>query len=190
VPPHEPVREPTDSTLIRRFLDAGDEFAFRALHERHTPHLRMLLARLLGSQRDELDDIVQDAWLAGCRGLGTFNGTAQFSTWLTTIGIRAAWARLNAGRNGDGYASVSADSPEPDELAAPPLPATTTTIDLERALDRLNAHQRAVVVLHDVEGYTHAEIAEQLGLTPANSKVTLFRARGALRRMLDDGEPR
>ena len=190
MPPDESLRELTDSALIRRFLDGGDEFAFRALHERHTPRLRMLLARLLGRQRDDVDDVLQDAWLAGCRGLGAFNGSAQFSSWLTTIGIRAAWARVNAGRNGDGYRDTVDGSTEPDDLPAAPLPAAATTIDLERALDRLNARQRAVVVLHDVEGYTHDEIAGQLGLTPANSKVTLFRAHATLRHMLGDGESR
>jgi len=95
---------------------------------------------------------------------------------------------LAADRNGDGVAGRTGDGLEPDDLPAPPLGANTSAIDLERALARLNARQRAVVVLHDVEGYTHAEIAIQLDMTPANSKVTLFRARGALRRMLADGE--
>ena len=138
----------------------------------------MLLTRVLGSRGEEVDDVLQDTWLAGCRGLHGFNGSSQFATWLTTIGIRAAWTRISPKLNGDGEPT--------DDLPAPPAPAAATVIDLERALDQLNDRQRAVVVLHDVEGFTHDEIGKQLGMTVTNSKVTLFRARNALRRMLSD----
>jgi RNA polymerase sigma factor (sigma-70 family) len=178
VAPHGLLRDLTDSALIRRFLDGGDEEAFRALHERHTPRLRMLLSRILGTRREEVDDVMQDAWLAGCRGLRGFNGTSQFSTWLSTIGIRAAWTRISPPANGDGT--------ELDDVPAPQAPAASTVIDLERALAQLNDRQRAVVVLHDVEGFTHDEIGKHLGMTVSNSKITLFRARQALRRMLRD----
>lgn len=178
MPRHADVRELSDSALIRRFLD-GDEGAFRTLHERHTPRLRMIVLRLLGPRREDVDDVVQDTWLAGCRGMHAFNGSAQFSTWLTTIGIRAAYARLPYEHNGEPDAL--------DALPAPSAPAASTVIDLERALERLPDRQRAVVVLHDVEGFTHDEIAERLGMAPGTSKVTLFRARLALRRLLADG---
>ena len=177
MPPHD-LPELTDSALIRRFLD-GDEGAFRALHERHTPRLRMTVLRLLGPRRDDADDIVQDTWLAACRGMHAFNGTAQFSSWLTTIGIRAAWTRFPVEREAGPEAL--------NGIAAPSVPAAATVIDLERALERLPDRQRAVVVLHDVEGFTHDEIAGQLAMTAGNSKVTLFRARHALRRLLTDG---
>jgi len=62
-----------------------------------------------------------------------------------------------------------------------------SVIDLERALSMLPDHQRVVVVLHDVEGYTHDEIARQLGIASGTAKATLSRARSALRRMLNDG---
>jgi RNA polymerase sigma-70 factor (ECF subfamily) len=178
VPPHARLRELSDSALIRRFLD-GDEGAFRALHERHTPRLRMTVIRLLGPRHDDVDDVVQDTWLAGCRGMHAFNGTAKFSSWLTTIGIRAAYARFPVVRD--------AEQEELDAIPAPSAPAAATVIDLERALARLPDRQRAVVVLHDVEGFTHDEIAERLAMAPGTSKVTLFRARQSLRRLLTDG---
>jgi DNA-directed RNA polymerase specialized sigma24 family protein len=178
VPSNGRFRELSDAELIRRFL-GGDEAAFRALHDRHTPRLRMLVLRLLGSRRDEVDDVLQETWLAGCRGLHAFNGSARFSSWLTTIGIRAAYARFPA-TNGTGPEGL-------DDIAAPPVPAAATVIDLERALERLSDRQRAVVVLHDVEGFTHEEIAGKLAMNPGTSKVTLFRARQALRRLLTDG---
>ena len=171
-----------DTALIRRFLD-GDEQAFRALYRRHTPRLRMIVARLLGPRRDEVDDVVQEAWLAGCRGIHRYNGDAKFASWLTTIGIRAAYARFSPA-NG-----VEVELSDDLLLAGREGDDVATTVDLERALDRLPDHQRAVVVLHDVEGFTHEEIAQQLGIAPGTSKATLSRARQALRFFLTDGVP-
>jgi RNA polymerase sigma-70 factor (ECF subfamily) len=170
--------EPPDSLLIRRFLD-GDEGAFRALYQRHTPRLRMVVARMLGERRDETDDVVQEAWLKGCRGIHGFNGNAKFSTWLTTIGVRAVYSRF---------------TPIDERRVAltDALPATghdepADGIDLERAIAALPDHQRAVVILHDIEGFTHEEIGRQLGVATGTSKATLSRARAALRRLLNGG---
>ena len=168
-----------DSALIGRFL-GGDEAAFRALYLRHTPRLRMIVVRLLGAaRRDEVDDVVQETWLAGCRGIHRYAGEAQFSSWLTTIGIRAAYARFS--RAGEIETELF------DELPAPVDPGPATAIDLERALSRLPDHQRVVVVLHDVEGFTHEEIARHLGVATGTTKATLSRARATLRRLLNDG---
>jgi RNA polymerase sigma-70 factor, ECF subfamily len=163
-----------DTVLIGRFLD-GDEAAFRALYRRHTPRLRMVVLRLLAHREADADDVVQETWLAGCRSLHSYRGEARFGTWLTTIGIRAAARRLELG-----------DEPPSDDAivaieAAPPL---GERIDLERALAMLPDHQRAVIVLHDVEGFTHEEIARQLGVATGTSKGTLSRARAAMRRLL------
>ena len=172
--------ELSDSILIRRFLD-GDEGAFRSLYQRHTPRLRMVLCRMLGAQRDEADDLVQETWMRGCRGIHGFNGDAKFSTWLTTIGVRAVYGRFShpAGNEEPLLDDV------PDHNGGDPGLA----IDLERAVALLPDHQRAVVVLHDIEGYTHEEIARQLGVAPGTSKATLSRARCTLRRLLNGGIP-
>jgi RNA polymerase sigma-70 factor (ECF subfamily) len=168
-----------DSVLINRFL-GGDEGAFRVLYLRHTPRLRMIVLRLLGAaRRDEVDDVVQETWLAGCRGIHRFAGDAQFSSWLTTIGIRSVYARF--GRSDELETTLF------DEIPAPEGAGPATVIDLERALSQLPDHQRAVVVLHDVEGFTHEEIGRQLGIAIGTAKATLSRARSALRRLLNDG---
>ena len=73
------------------------------------------------------------------------------------------------------------------EIAAPSGAGPATAIDLERALSQLPDQQRVVVVLHDIEGYTHDEIAQQLGIANGTAKATLSRARSALRRLLNDG---
>jgi DNA-directed RNA polymerase specialized sigma24 family protein len=167
----------SDSALIGRFL-GGDEAAFRALYHRHTPRLRMIVVRLLGaSRRDEIDDVVQETWLAGCRGLHRYAGDAMFSSWLTTIGIRAVYARFARAGETELF----------DELPAPEGPGPGAAVDLDRALSQLPDHQRVVVVLHDIEGFTHEEIARHLGMAVGTSKATLSRARAVLRRLLNDG---
>lgn len=170
--------ELADGALIRRFLD-GDERAFRTLYERHTPRLKMTLQRLLGRRGDDVEDIVQDTWLAGCRGLHAYRGEAKFSTWLTSIGVRRVLNHVSRGPQDETELF--------DDLPSPAGPGPASLIDLEEALAALPDHQRVVVVLHDVEGFTHEEIAEQLGMAPGTSKATLSRARQVLRRILSEG---
>jgi len=169
----------SDAALISRFL-GGDERAFRTLYVRHTPRLRMVVVRLLGAGRgDQVDDVVQETWLAACRGLHRYAGDAKFASWLTTIGIRTTYARF--ARSGEVETELF------DELPAPAGAGPASVIDLERALSHLPDHQRVVVVLHDVEGFTHEEIARHLGIATGTSKATLSRARAVLRRLLNDG---
>ncbi len=169
-----------DGVLIRRFLD-GDEQPFRVLYRRHSPRLRAVIARLLGARRNDADDVLQETWLSACRAIHQYRGDARFATWLTTIGIRAARARLLMPR----LPVLTLDG----DLPAPCRDLPGELIDLERALARLPDHQRIVLVLHDVEGFTHDEIAEQLGVAQGTSKATLSRARESMRRLLNDGVP-
>jgi RNA polymerase sigma factor (sigma-70 family) len=141
----------------------------------------MIVWRLLARRRDEVDDVVQETWLAGCRGIHRYSGAAKFSSWLTTIGIRAACSRFSR--------PAELESELFDDVIATREEGPLTTIDLERALSQLPDHQRAVVVLHDVEGFTHEEIARHLGIAVGTSKSTLSRARTTLRRLLNDGAP-
>jgi len=170
--------DPPDTTLIRRFLK-GDERAFRELYERHTPRLKMTVRRLLGRLGPDVDDVVQDTWLAGCRGIQSYRGDAKFSSWLTSIAARTVYAQLSR-RNGR-------ETDLRDDVADVNVGAPASSVDLERALAALPDHQRVVVVLHDVEGFTHEEIAEQLGMATGTSKATLSRARHRLRHMLTKG---
>ena len=87
------VTVPSDLSLVRRIID-GDERAFRVLYDRHTPRLKMLVRRLLGRRAVDADDVLQETWLAACRSLHQYRGDAQLSTWLTSIGVRAAYASL------------------------------------------------------------------------------------------------
>jgi RNA polymerase sigma-70 factor (ECF subfamily) len=176
--PIAPSDVTSDAQLIRRFLD-GEERAFRQLYERHTPQLKMTLLRLVGLRSADIDDVVQDSWVAACRGMHGFQGTAKFSTWLTSIGIRATLAHLARHREPQDdldLVNVPADDASPD-----------AGVDVERLLRLLPEQQRMVVVLHDIEGFTHEEIGFQLDIAPGTSKATLSRARAALRMALSQG---
>lgn len=144
-----------DPTLVRAFLD-GDEQAFRALYRRHAGRLRAIVLRLLGGRRADADDVLQEAWLAACRAMPGFRGEAKFSTWLIAITIRVAGRRLSVPEPFDGELI--------EELPSPFGEGSTDGIDLERALTQISDAQRAVVVLHDVEGFTHEEIGSALGI--------------------------
>jgi RNA polymerase sigma factor (sigma-70 family) len=139
----------------------------------------MTIRRLLGGAAVDVDDVVQDVWLAGCRGMHQYRGEAKFSSWLASIGARVAYATLS--RNGLRETDLAND------IAELRTESPASSIDLERALAALSDAQRVVVVLHDVEGFTHEEIAGQLGMAVGTSKATLLRARRALRLSLTSG---
>jgi len=169
----------SDDALISAVL-RGDEGAFRLLYRRHTPRLRQLLLRLLGNPQADADDAVQEVWMRAVTGLARFRGDSSFGTWLIGIGVRTAseWLRRRRRRHEWG---------DPEDFAIPaPVASPAAGIDLERAVAALPDHHRAVLVLHDVEGYTHDEIADRLGVATGTSKAWLFRARRALRVMLGD----
>jgi RNA polymerase sigma-70 factor (ECF subfamily) len=172
-----PIVEPwPDEVLIRRFL-TGDEAAFRRLYARHAPRLRMTILRILGHRDQEADDVLQDAWVSACRALHQFRGDARFSTWLAAIAIRAARRRMD-------WTAAHVELYELHEELTAPAGSPGQNVDLERALSRLGDAHRAIVVLHDVEGYTHEEIASLLGIAAGTSRSLLTRGRRSLRRLL------
>ena len=164
-----------DAALLLAVLH-GDETAFRALYRRHTPRLRGLVLRMLGGNQADADDVVQESWLRAVRSVPEFRGESALGTWINGIGVRVAWEVIRRRRP---TAAVS-----PEHEAADDPPDTAERIDLEQALRRLPDAYRAVVVLHDVEGFGHEAIAESLGIAIGTSRSHLSRARKALRTML------
>jgi RNA polymerase sigma-70 factor (ECF subfamily) len=170
-----------DRELDRKSIEAvarnGDEAAFRRLYQRHTPRLYLVALRLVGGNEMDAEDVVQESWLRAVRTLTTFRWDAAFATWLIAIGINVARETLRK------------RSPAPDEdglpeRASPPV-HHEGRLDLERAIGRLPAGYRTVLVLHDVEGWTHGAIGERLGISAGTSKSQLFAARRAMRALID-----
>jgi RNA polymerase sigma-70 factor (ECF subfamily) len=169
-----------DRRLVSRFLAGRDEDAFRALYRRHTAFLYRLLLRVSG-RAEAADEGVQETWVRAASDLGKFEGRSALKTWLA--GIALHWWREEERRRG----RFGEPSPEDDSMPAPPLRAGTERIDLERAIAALSPGYREAIVLHDVEGYTHEEIAGLLGIGAGTSKSQLSRARRALRARLAGG---
>jgi RNA polymerase sigma-70 factor (ECF subfamily) len=165
----------SDRALAQAVEQRRDETAFRTLYRRHTPRLYQVMLRVAGSGA-EAEDAVQETWLRAIEGLRSFRWEAAFQTWLIGIGLNVVHASLRARRE---------QTPLPPDLAAPTRGSADARLDLERALRRLPAGQRAVLVLHDVEGWTHEEIGRHLAVSAGTSKSQLFDARRALRALLE-----
>jgi RNA polymerase sigma-70 factor (ECF subfamily) len=170
----------SDAALIAAAV-SGVEAAFRELFRRHTPHLLQFVTRVLGASAGEAEDVVQDTWIRAYPALVTFRNESAFSTWLCSVGLRAALDSMRKGRR------HAADTLlEDDSYSEPPF--TEERLDLESAIARLAPGYRMVLVLHDVEGFTHDEIALQLGIAPGTSKAQLFKARRVMRALLTGRE--
>ncbi|MEO7084101.1 MAG: sigma-70 family RNA polymerase sigma factor [Gemmatimonadaceae bacterium] len=166
--------------LIRRAIE-GDEGALRALWARHAPHIDMVVRRLAGGDADLAADIAQEVWIQIFRALPSYRGDSQFSTWAHRIAVNRT---LNALRKTRRLASVETEVQEDSAYVEQEHDRTFVAQSIEAAAAKLSPGARAVFTLHDVEGYTHEEIASELGITAGGSKSQLFKARAKLRKML------
>jgi RNA polymerase sigma-70 factor, ECF subfamily len=167
----------TDRQLVRAYLRTREEEAFRTLYRRHTPALYRTAYRLSGPGLAE--EAVQEAWCRAAQRLAGFEWRSTLLTWLMGILIRCC---REAQRKSAGVLAFRADADVENEPAVDTRSARLD--DIERVLLDLPAGYREVLLLHDVEGFTHDEIARALGIAPGTSKSQLARARRALRRRL------
>lgn len=166
--------------IIRRALD-GDEAALRALWTRHAPHIDMVVRRLVGTDPDLAADIAQEVWIQIFRALPSYRGDSQFGTWAHRIAVNRT---LNALRKTRRLANLETEVHEDSASIEPDHDRSFVAESIEQAAAKLSPGARAVFMLHDVEGYTHEEIAEELGITAGGSKSQLFKARAKLRTLL------
>jgi RNA polymerase sigma-70 factor (ECF subfamily) len=167
---------------------AGDLEALEALYRAFETPVYNLALRMLGTAEDA-EDVLQETFLEVMRSLRGYRGDGHLWAWVRRIAASKALMRIRRDQvraaevlDEEGIAAASPPGP------AGPAGAIPARIDLERALERLSRTSRAVVWLHDVEGYTHEEIAELMGKTVSFSKSQLARAHARLRRMLEPGE--
>lgn len=165
----------TDRELVDAILLYKDESAFRELYRRHTPRLFALVARMLARGDDEAEDLVQEVWIHAFESLGRFQWNSSFATWLTGVGLNRVRDRIRK----YGRSRESAVEIVPDIAVVPNR--HEERIDLERMIGRLPDEQRMVLILHDVEGMKHREIADHLNIPEGTSKTLLSSARTRLR---------
>jgi RNA polymerase sigma-70 factor (ECF subfamily) len=173
----------TPETLVRARAGAVD--AQEAIYHAFQRPVRTLARRLVPNVA-AAEDIAQDVFVDVLTKLGQYDGRGSFAGWVRSITVnkclmhlRSPWQR--AWRWLDS-ASEDGGAGWPEQRSAS---VTGDTVDLERALARLGDTARAVVWLHDVEGYTHAEIGRLLGGTASFSKSQLARAHAHLRELLE-----
>lgn len=169
-----------DARLIER-ARSGDDIAMRDLYHRYSAHVYAVVRRIAGE--DALaEDWSQEAWIRVFRALPGFRGQSKFSTWLHRVAVNSALqGRRKVTRHTDREVQLQ------PVLAASDSPRQQVFLRtrLERAIERLPDRMRQVLVLHDIEGYTHEEIGDMLGVTSGTSKSQLFKARARLREVLE-----
>jgi RNA polymerase sigma-70 factor (ECF subfamily) len=169
-----------DELLVGVILESASPLAFRELYRRYATRIYRLARRLVVDEMDA-EDVVQETWARALERLPSFRWRSQLGTWLCGITVNAAREVLQ--RRGR-WRDVEVDD---SHAVALPSQHLTHGIDLERAIALLAPGARAAFLLHDVEGFTHEEIAAQLGWTSGTSKTQLFRARRTLRVILARG---
>ena len=169
----------TDALLVRRAID-GDERALRSLWSQYAPRVDAVVRRLVGDP-DHAADVAQEVWIQIFRALPGFRGDSQFGTWAHRIAVNRT---LNALRRTKRIQALETGIEESTASTPPEDERPFVLASIEAATARLAPGARTVFVLHDVEGYTHEEIAKALGITAGGSKSQLFKARAKLRRLL------
>ena len=173
----------TDGQLVARTL-GGDRAAFGFLVERYAASVRRVALAVLGDA-DDADDAAQDALLAALTNLRQYDAARPFGPWLMRVVANAATDRRRRRR-------VRHTEPLDPRLAAGGVAPDAETQRralgqrLREALAQLPERRRIAVVLFDVEGYSHAEIAHVLGIPEGTVRSEVFHARRALRPLLQD----
>lgn len=171
----------TDLDLVARVL-AGDRVAGRAVYDIHAPTLHRLALRLTRDP-DLAQDCVQDAFVRAFANLHTYRGDAALGTWLYRVTLSVT---LNAMRKRSRWWRRSAELGDAEPMAAESREGDPELRDrLHAAIDALPEIYRTVVVLHDIEDRTHAEIADALGVPVGTCKARLSVARAKLRATLE-----
>jgi RNA polymerase sigma-70 factor (ECF subfamily) len=176
---------PSEAALAERALvlaaQAGDTHAFAGLVRMHQRRA-YAVARAIVLTHEDAEDAVQEGFLHAYRALDRFRPEQAFGAWLHRIVANAALdiARRRKVRDADELPETVA-SPRPSRDAAESQELRTRLL---AAMAHLGARQRAVIVLHDVEGFKHAEIGSMLGIPEGTARSDLHHARAQLRRLL------
>src|SRR5437870_8496282 len=158
---------------------AGSPHALSALYLEHGAALFRLAYRLVGA-REDAEDVVHDVFVGLPEALGRYEERGSFASWLKRVTARVALMRLRA-RTRRREVGIEPTLP----TAGPPL--DSASVALRAAVDALPDPLRAVLVLKEIEGYSHAEVGELLCISAGASRVRLNRAMRRLRKTLEDG---
>ncbi|MDO1527667.1 sigma-70 family RNA polymerase sigma factor [Fulvimonas sp. R45] len=179
--PPAPAEEHPD-TLDVQAAARGDRGAFQRLYQRHVNRVHGAVYRLAGYDHARAEDLTQEAFVRAWQKLDSFRGQSAFGTWLYRLAVNVALMDIRA--RGADPVGFTDEEHLPDHGETPFCAAERE--ELERAIGGLPPRARAVLVLHDVEGWKHEEIGAELGMAVGSSKAQLHRARGLLRKALGE----
>jgi len=174
----------TDFELAQKSA-AGDTAAFEELYHRHFRRVYALCLRMT-SDPVQAEDLTQDVFIQLFNKIGSFRGDSAFTTWLHRMTVNQV---LMYFRKRSTKSEITTDDDEtPDQIVKgtenPNAMPIIDRIALDKAIQQLPTGYRTVFVLHDVEGYEHAEIAQMMGVAEGTSKSQLHKARLKLRKFI------
>ena len=174
-----------DERALVKTAAGGGVAAFEALYRRHVGRVHGVIVRLVGGHGARAEDLTQEAFVRAWQALPAFRFESAFSTWLHRLAVNTALMELRSRRS---RPQDDADDAALDMIGSADSAghATALALDLERAVATLPPRARAVLVLYDIEGWKHEEIAIELGMAVGSSKAQLHRARGLLRARLGE----
>lgn len=173
--------EDSDAALVRAAA-VGDMAAFQALYNRHLGRVHGVILRLVGGNHGRAEDLTQEAFVRAWKALPSYRFESAFGTWLYRLATNTALMELRSRRSQPAMDSGDAWDSVGDIDSAGHV--TALSVDLERVVATLPPRARAVLILHDVEGWKHEEIATELDMAVGSSKAQLHRARRLLRTRL------
>ena len=181
--------EISNAELVRK-SQFGDKAAFEQLVIRHQELVFSLAYKLTGN-REMANDVAQEAFIRAWKAIEKFRGDSTFSTWIYRITVNTAWTlRKKAKKHNtlnidDTYEPIVIDEKKDPELVAINSDLSSVLIN---ALDKIPIEQRIIVELKNIEGRSHKEIADYLGISVTAAKVRLHRAHQKLRQILEEVE--
>lgn len=168
----------SDKELVQQFIQTRSDRAFRQLYRSATPDLYRLALHLARKDQYIAEEAVQEMWVVAIRKIELFEWRSSLKTWLTGILINIIRKKV---------AGVPQHKlPDGREKATAVQPVVFDRYDLEQAIASLPDGYRHVLVLYDVEGYRHREIAGLLDISEGTSKSQLFYARRAVRQFINE----
>jgi len=182
--------ESTSNSELVRLSQLGDQTAFEQLVVRHQDLVFSLAFKLTGN-KEMANDVAQEAFIRAWKAIDKFRGDSTFGTWIYRITVNSAWTlRKKAKKHNtlnidETYEPVIIDEKRDPELVAINSDLSSTLIN---ALDKIPLDQRIIVELKNIEGRSHKEIADILGISVTAAKVRLHRAHQRLRDILEEVE--
>lgn len=173
--PAQPITGPEENSWVES-ARGGDTGAFERLYQMNSGRIYALCWRLCGGDAGLAEDLVQESFIKAWSKLDLFRGDSSFSTWLHRIAVNVALGDRRIRLRKVKYEAVMDESVERTAMGAADVSQGLRS-DLEQAIMALPERARTVLVLFDVEGYQHTEIAEITGMAVGSSKAQLHRAR-------------